>query len=540
MHNYIDYIEWLGGFGMSEHPFGECDAMILCQLSYLDMSGVMEPDSVMTLHDCCERLEQGKGLNIRMFCDNSRYTDFIRLAAASKRFGSLEMSGYTDIYSEDGDIQFSAVTFRVGDTTDFIAYRGTDETITGWKEDFMMSFTHTEAQKLSLRYAQEHIAPGRQVCIAGHSKGGNLALYTSALLEDELFRQVKHIYCLDGPGLCADLVDPSKMDRIRDLTTCIVPEYSVVGKLFEPDIPDTRVVCSDDEGIMQHDINSWQVEFGHPKYAERNSYRSVWLNTVIDKWIEQIPQDERKVFVDELFGALAKDGNKTLNDITAKGAFGLERTLMNMAQVSDSVKFDALGIPMQMLYGDTAKEIKKIDPLEWINRHGILKYAAVIVLGVLMLISPENLEQFLVIALFSGATVFQLAVTFKNLHDSGWNAEKEQPRIYICIAMITALISVIVKENALFVVGSMMFGVAFLITAFLCGRKFKNTKDDRFDRILLGVETVFAFIYGISYLVIPQATLYAYAVSIGIFLIADGVLRLTREITLSVKRRVLR
>lgn len=544
MGNYVEYINWLGDFDFGTYPFNECDVMILCQLSYLDMTGVMLPESVMTLSECCAQLEKGKGLNIRMFCDNSRYTDFIRAAAASKRFGSIPLGGYTDIYSDDGDVQFSAVTFRLNDDKVFIAYRGTDETITGWKEDFMMSFTETEAQKLSLGYAKEHIPDGKTAFIAGHSKGGNLALYTCAMLEDELLERVEHIYCLDGPGLCPDMVAPESMDRIRGKTTCIVPEYSIVGKLFEPDVPDTRIVCSDDEGIMQHDINSWQVEAGHPKYAEKNSYRSVWLDQVIDKWIEQIPPDERKVFVEELFGALAKDGSKTLGDITAKGAFGLERTIMNLAQVSDSVKFDALGIPLQMLYGDTAKEIKEIrkkaGPVEWINRHGVLKYIGMILLGVFMMISPENIEKFIVIGFFLAVTVFQIAVTVKNLHDSAWNAEREQPRIYICIAMVTALTAVVIKENALFVIGSMMFGIGFLIEAFRRGRAFRNTKDDRFMKVITGAETAFSAIYGISYLVIPQSTVYAYAISVGAVLIADGVLRLARETAAAVKRHILR
>ena len=539
--NYIEYLKWLGGHDLSEHPFNEADVMILCQLSYLDMSDVMEPDSEMTLRECCGRLEEGKGLFVRMLSDSEIYREFFRLAAASERFGTLVMSGFTDIFSHEEDVQFSAVTFELPDDRRFIAYRGTDDSITGWKEDFMLSFTRTRAQQLALEYAQKVIGDGsKKVVIAGHSKGGNLALYASAMLSDEMLTAVEHIYSLDGPGFCSDVIEPGRLERIRDKTTVMCPEYSVVGKLFEPDIPDTRVVCSDGEGVMQHDIHTWRIEYGLPKYAEKNSYRSVWLNGVIDKWIEQLPPAEREVFVNELLEALAKDGIRTFTDIAGKGPFGLEKTLMNMTQVSDSFKKDALELPMQMIYGDTAKEIKKFRPQEWIKKHGILNYIALIVLGVCIAAAPKNIVNVLIVLVFAGATAFQTAVTIHNLRESKWNAEREQPRIYICIAMITALIAVLIKENALFVIGTMALGVAFLIEAFRRGRCFKNTHGDIFEKIMSGTETMFCFIFGMSYLIIPQSTIMFYALSAGGALIIDGALRFGNEIYKMIRKSLLR
>lgn len=537
----MEYIGWLGELGFDRKPLNEADVMILCQLSYLDMTPVMKENSEMTLRECCEKLKEcGAGLNIRMFCENSRYTDFLEAAAASERFGTLKLSNYTDIFSDEGMVQFSAVTYTIDEKLGFIAYRGTDETILGWKEDFMISFTKTEAQRLSLEYAQRVIPQFERTYIAGHSKGGNLALYSSAMLTDGELARVPHIYCLDGPGLCSDVIEPEKLLRIRDKTTCMVPEYSVVGKLFEPDIPDTRVVCSDDEGIMQHDINSWQVECGHPKYAEQNSYRSVWLNGVLDKWIEDLPPAEREKFVNELFDALAKDGNRTLNDITAKGAFGLEKTLMNMAQVSEAAKKDALELPMQMIYGDTAKELKKFDPIKWVTSHRVIEFAAMTLIGIIMVLSPANILNIVTIVLMAGVTAFQVYVTLRNIRENKWNAGKELPRIYICIALAIALVSSIFKENALFYIGSLLFGTGLLVVSFLRVRTFRSIKQWNFEKVMSLSETILAAIFGLSYLVIPQSTLAYYALSIGLIMIADGFIRLIALLASTVRSKLLR
>ena len=546
MSNYIDYIGWLGEFDMNARPFGECDAMILCQLSYLDLRGILEPGSVMTLSECAAELERrGRQPVLRLLSDPALYVDFVKLAAESVRFGSLEMSAYTDISSDGGDedtagedVQFSAVTFRIGEDALFIAFRGTDDTIAGWKEDFMMSFTETKAQKLALGYLTGQGNKAAEIYIVGHSKGGNLALYACALAGDDTASRIKHIYILDGPGLCSDIVDTERMDRIKGRTTCIVPEYSVVGKLFAPDVDDTRIVCSEADGILQHDIMNWEIEYGRPKYAEKNSPRSVFLNSVLDRWIEGMPQEKRKNFVDELFGALSKSGDRSFSDITAKGAYGFEATLVNMAQVSDSVKRDALEIPIQMIYGDIAKELKKNDPSVWLGKKGILKYISIILFGILMLIVPRNIEEWLVIALFSGVTLFQTAVTVRNLYISHWNAENEQFRIYLCIAMMTALFAVIVKENALFVIGSLLFGAGFLAEAFHRGRMFLNTRKGVFEKVMTGTETVLAAASGISYLVIPESSIYVYALGIGIFLIADGAIRLVHGTVKAIIKKI--
>ena len=122
----------------------------------------------------------------------------------------------------------------------------------------MISFRRTEAQEMALRYARAHLAPGRRWMLGGHSKGGNLALYAACLLEEELWQRVDHVYLLDGPGLCPEVMDVNCTERIEGKTTRIIPAFCVIGKLFEPNITDTRIVRSSALGPMQHNLGPWR------------------------------------------------------------------------------------------------------------------------------------------------------------------------------------------------------------------------------------------------------------------------------------------
>ena len=404
MDNMTDYIAWLGDTDFDARPLGEVDALILCALSYYDMSPVLDPNGEpFYLKDRIEKISRN-GLEIQITGGEQGLDAVLRAAAQSRRFGELTISNYVEQLEPEKDLQFSAVTFSWKDRFSFIAFRGTDNTLVGWKEDFMIAYTQTEAQKMALKYVQDSLrAPGyekkgfwgrlretfcaalydkgdraadkkavkdvfaeehrrsvrsgadvraeersrsakaadpgaRRWYIGGHSKGANLAIYAASQLTDEQLQLVERIFVLDGPGLAPDVMDPDLLSRIDDRAVRIIPEYSVIGRLMEPKLSDTRVIKSSNDGVMQHSIASWGIEHGGLALAEDQQPRDRWINEALRKWIDNMPYEARRPFVNDLFDALSAGGAKTVEELAGGGKDGLEAVYKGFKNISGSSK----------------------------------------------------------------------------------------------------------------------------------------------------------------------------------------------------------
>ena len=356
MDGLKDYIEWLGDVDFSAKPFGEVDAVILCLISYFDLGPAeadqtegssAEPDSPFFLRDCLKAIEEGK-LQLRITGGEDGNLGVFKAAAQSKRFGELAISDYVDRLEPENDLQFSAVTFSYGSEWSFIAFRGTDNTLVGWKEDLKIAYTQTEAQKLALSYAIDALQPdaspetaekrrwqgfkkvffrrstsGKQLprrwYIGGHSKGGNLAMFAACHLEGALLDRVDRIFNLDGPGFAPEVVDEALIRRIDAKTVRIIPEYSIIGRILEQDMTDTRIIKSSNDGVMQHSIASWGVDHGRLAMSELTEPKDRWLNETIKNWVGGMSFEDRVVFIDELFDALEATGATTVDELAGMG-----------------------------------------------------------------------------------------------------------------------------------------------------------------------------------------------------------------------------
>ncbi len=315
MDKLTDYIRWMEDFPIAATGFRHADALVLCMISYYDLAPLFgDLAGPVHVRDCQKMLDDGQA-KVLIVGGDMGYDEILRAAAASRRFGDLEIDGYVDILQTDPPVQFSAVTFHDDTDLAFIAYRGTDNSIAGWKEDFMISFTHTQAQELALTYAREHITGDRRWILGGHSKGGNEALYAACMLEDGDLSRVEKVYLLDGPGLCPELDGGHLLERINDRTVRIIPESSVIGRLFEPKVTETHIVKSSAIGILQHSLATWGIDHGRLAEAKENDIFSQWVSRSADQWISGIPLADRTVFVDDLFGTLEVLGVTSFDDV---------------------------------------------------------------------------------------------------------------------------------------------------------------------------------------------------------------------------------
>jgi thioesterase domain-containing protein len=348
MDTLVDYILWMRDIPFAVLPFREADALTLCLLSYFDFSPLFAEEEAVPLKRAKTLLEQGKA-RIAIAGGDMGYLDILAAAADSRRFGDILMGDYEDILEEEPPLQFSALTFRWGEEA-FLAYRGTDSTLAGWEEDCMISFTHTPSQELALDYARKVLGPGLRWRMGGHSKGGNLALYAAGSLPRGQLERVEQIYLLDAPGLCPEVVGDGFFDGIEEKICRIIPQFCIVGKIFETKVPNTAIVPSTASGVLQHALSTWGIDHGALARAERCDPISLWLDQVQEQFISGLSREERVTFFREVFDALGSGGARTLEDLADEGLNGYKSVREHLkAHASESTRRILADLPRQAL-----------------------------------------------------------------------------------------------------------------------------------------------------------------------------------------------
>ena len=323
MANIEDYIKWRGDLSFQQDPFNDIDNLILTQIAYVDFEGIvpdMEMGNGLTLSKVCDKFfriyNEEELKKVKTFIWYAPF--FMRNVAKCARFGNIVLKNYSWINKKKKQTQFVAFTAELGDDTIYIGFMGTDDTIVGWKEDFNMSYQHPiPAQIQAVSYIDEVAAQTKKkIRVGGHSKGGNLAVYGAARCKSKFKKRIINVYNNDGPGFDEAFIKDRRYQELRPVIKSIVPEYSVVGMLFEHD-EDFVVVKSSQSGIMQHDGMSWQVEGNQFEYEKGLSKSSRVLNEVLKKWISKIDMQERDKFVNVLFSLITASGATTLSEISA-------------------------------------------------------------------------------------------------------------------------------------------------------------------------------------------------------------------------------
>ncbi len=318
-NNMNEYLKWRGDLTFDRDPFNDVDNLILAQLAYVDYDGIVfeSRDYPMPIKDVCRRYWEIHTVEeIRNRESFSKRSPFLlRPAAESKRFGNTKMCGYVNFVSKSAEAQMSAVQFELEDGTVYVAFRGTDETLVGWKEDFNLSYmSSTEGQKLAVDYLRKNFSDTTlKLRVGGHSKGGNFAAFASSFAGARVQKQILAVYCNDSPGFRDEVTSRPEYKEIMDRTINIIPQDSIIGRLLNGGRSAT-VVRSSRKGIMQHDALSWEV-LGNRFVNTQRSGDSIYLEKVLNEWLENVDDAARRVFVDQIFGILQALGADTLKDM---------------------------------------------------------------------------------------------------------------------------------------------------------------------------------------------------------------------------------
>ncbi len=356
MGNIIDYI-LTEKKDFLECPFNEIDSLVLSQSAYLHYGRFVSP----------EFPENGKpALTLRTICIPAHADALLervgneknnaRLIAAlgeSSRFRDVIPVCHVDTFDPSSVEQFSATTFLLPDGSAYVAFRGTDATFIGWREDFNMAFmTLIPAQIESLKYLRETadaLNMGR-LRVGGHSKGGNLAVFSSMSASEALQSKITDIYSHDGPGFNENILLGEGFGRIQGKIHKTLPRSSVIGMLLQHQ-EQYRIVESTRSGIMQHDPYSWEIEEGCFVYAEDLSQSAAYVNASLSDWLSSLTLEQREVFVNTLFSVLEATGAVRFRDLTTDWQSKAKAVLSAAKDVDKQTQLFVLKTIGQLLLG---------------------------------------------------------------------------------------------------------------------------------------------------------------------------------------------
>ena len=323
MANLLDYLDWRGDLTLSQSPFNEVDNLIFAELAYLDFAGIVpgpgEGDGIeLSLAAECyfKRYPNGKETEKGLLVPEEM-PKVLRKMVESSRFNGVRLNCYTETLDTKNASQFAALTAELEDGSIFVAYRGTDETLAGWKEDFYLAcMPEVPAQKLAVGYLKQVAAqyPRRRLRLGGHSKGGNLAVYAAAFSPAAIQRRIEKIWSNDGPGFHAEVLAAKGYRRIADRVTTIIPRFSIVGVLLEND-ENYLTVESNQWGPMQHDGFSWQVVGNRFVHLDGVSAETRRNDRLLKQWLDGMSPERRVTLAEGLFDALEASGAVTLSDL---------------------------------------------------------------------------------------------------------------------------------------------------------------------------------------------------------------------------------
>lgn len=337
----ISYVKEYGENSFSEVPMNDVDSLVLCQFSYLKFDGlvpdVRENGRSVSLEDIAAHRDYEK-----LYADERYEKDnraLFEAMLASRRFRNLRLNCYINIIEKEWETQFSAVTFLLDDGTLYVAFRGTDETIVGWKEDFNMAFlSPVPGQAYSVKYL--NMVTGKlhkPFYVGGHSKGGNLAVYSAMKCIPKIQERILKIYSMDGPGFRPEVLDECGYHEIADRVVKILPHSSLVGMIFERDIH-YKVVESKTFGLAQHNPYTWIVKDG--QFAEVDGiYESRRLmNSALNEWILSLDERQLKTFVDTLYQVISASEAESLIDFTADRKRNMNKVLSAFKEVDEQTE----------------------------------------------------------------------------------------------------------------------------------------------------------------------------------------------------------
>ncbi len=337
MSDMFDYLEWRGDLSFQQAPLNMVDNLLFSCMAYVvlhDIVGGMHNGDSKTIAEAAMEFaaltEEAKNLR-----DENDEKIFMAMAE-TERFGNLYLSYHVQQTDLNAEKQFAAITVALDDGSHFVAYRGTDYSVIGWKEDFNMTFVsgvpaQLEAVKYLNMVAERTTGP---LYVGGHSKGGNLAIYAAAFCEPQVQQRIVAIYNNDGPGFLEDVIASDGYQAICDRIYTYVPQTSFFGLALEHE-EEFIVIESTERFLMQHDPYSWSVKGAEFVYLEEVTPSGKFLDQTVRGWLAGLSAEQRERFVDAVYELLAHKDVHTLQGTAKYWLANAGELIHNLRSVDD-------------------------------------------------------------------------------------------------------------------------------------------------------------------------------------------------------------
>ncbi|MCI9386887.1 MAG: DUF2974 domain-containing protein [Lachnospiraceae bacterium] len=382
MGDIISYVYEFGGFTFAEKPFCEVDGLLFSHFSYFLLDKIIphidDNKPAVFLCDAAQQMDWHNFISVKWELEKNR--ELFYKAAFSRRYRNTKVNYFLEEMNADEGVQFCAVTFMLGNGDVFVSFRGTDDALVGWKEDFYMAYrTPVGAQLKSTAYLNrvaKLLARKRNLrfYLGGHSKGGNLAVYAAMTCEDDIKPRIGRIFNMDGPGFRPDFMDTLDYDGVKDKILKIVPDESFVGLLMEQK-EDYELIQSTEIGVQQHVCFSWCIEGDRFVRAQEQVPKRKELYDRINNWIFALGIEQVGDFIDSLFKMIEITEAKTLTDLKnvkggefAKKLHPIVQEYSGMNEETKQVFWEISAFMVEILTRDQRERISRWKTIEKIRQ----------------------------------------------------------------------------------------------------------------------------------------------------------------------------
>lgn len=342
MAQLIDYLEKVENLTFDQEPLNILDKVCINEIGYLTYEKWLTPNDLkkpIILHDYAE----GKELNPDYsFMVTKERVELAEAMVRSKRFAGLHLSNYRSVLDKEVEKQFAAMIFSLPEL-DYhqLVFRGTDDSVIGWKEDFQLTYSREiPAHRSAMTFLEDHLPnlSGR-ITVSGHSKGGNLALYSAVQSSTALREKIAELLLLDSPGLMKSLLEKPSYQELKARMTVIRPQDSVVGVMLYWDRP-AQLVAAEGIGFAQHNALTWEVDLAANDFAyeDQPTELSQRLEETFQEWIETLPKQQLKQVCDLVFDTILDSGIESLDDIGIQALPQIGQMLQEFGNLSDKQK----------------------------------------------------------------------------------------------------------------------------------------------------------------------------------------------------------
>ena len=322
MGNLITYVQQYGAQTFEDKSLTDIDVLVLTEIAYLPFDEIVpksfDVTETISLNQLGKEFEQikEKEQELNPFMITSERIELLEIVSKSQRYKEIKVFGFMNDIDDERTKQFAAVCYQWEEENRWIIFRGTDETLIGWKEDFMMTYSDLiPAQTDAIEYLKKQAETfSGTLNVSGHSKGGNLSLYASAMQEETVQNRIGQIYCWDSPGVHRSILGTEGYQRVVSKAKRYIPQDSIVGMMLESQVP-YQIIESQGSGISQHSALMWNIEEDHFVELTELTKNSQLTDQTFKQWTEVVSDEDLKLFFDTFFELIFEMGVETVNDV---------------------------------------------------------------------------------------------------------------------------------------------------------------------------------------------------------------------------------